>query len=131
MKHLGGKFEEQIQGGRILFRQYEVRLASLQIAVDACMAQGDAETLLPALEEAVVDAVLARKEPVEVRLDERFVRIPPNSRMMLGRALRACLVKFGEPQGRALLERVRDTWAEEQPRLAAEMSAGLTELAGG
>ena len=69
------------------------------------------------------------RDAVQVLLDNRFVHIPPRSRMLLGRSLRDCLVKFGRPEGAELLERVAKRWEDQQPRLASEMRAGAEELA--
>jgi hypothetical protein len=128
VKTLGTLFEDSIRGNGIPYREYEVRLASLGTALDACAKIADPDTLLPAVESAVVAPVFGRKEPLTIHgeQDPRFKDNPSNARMALGRQLVACLQAWGDARGNALLTAVRDAWKDRQSRLAALMDEAIT-----
>ncbi|MFV1959340.1 MAG: HEAT repeat domain-containing protein, partial [Planctomycetota bacterium] len=117
---LGERFEESIQGNRIPFRAYEVRLGSMALALDACAKLSDVDRLLPAVEKEIVVRVFERTEPLVVlgEKDPRFKRNPSRARLALGEALARCLLAWKDPRGAALLERVADAWKTRQPALA-------------
>ncbi len=129
LKKLGEWFDGSIQGNAIMFTEYEVRLGSLGIGLDACAKRGEVDVLLPVIERVVVEAVFARPKPLVVRGedDPRFKDKPSQARSLLGRHLIDCLKAWGDPRGRALLGTVRDAWKERQPRLSAQMDAGLSD----
>jgi poly(3-hydroxybutyrate) depolymerase len=126
---LGEWFEKSINGNKINFTEYEIRLGSLGLALDACAKRGEVDLLLPEVDKAVVRPVFARDKPLVVRGedDERFKDNPSRARMLLGRRLIACLEAWGDRRGKPLVETVRDAWKDRQPRLAAEMDAALSD----
>ena len=120
VKVLGDLFASSVQGGRIPFREYEVRLASLAAALDACACLEEVDTLLPAVEAHVVALVLERPEPLEVlgETDPRFADRPSQARLALGEALIRLAKAWDDDRVRALLERVERHWRARQPALA-------------
>ncbi len=130
VRRLGARFEGSIQGDAIVFREYEVRLGSLAVALRACAGSKDVATLLPVVRSVVVEGALHRSLALEVvgENDPRFKDNPSQARLVLGRALRELLLAWGDTDGRALLEKVRDDWKDRQPGLAAEMDAALRDF---
>lgn len=127
---LGDLFETSIRGNAIPFREYEVRVASLVVALDACSRLKDIETLLPAVNAAIVEPVLLRSDPLIVRgeTDPRFKDRPSRARSTLAEALARLALAWRTDDVRALLEGVRDHWTVRQPGLSQRMERALGDL---
>ena len=130
VKTLGRLFEDTIQGNSINFREYEVRLESLAVAMDACARIADPDTLISVVEVDVAQRVYGRKEPLKVHGedDPRFKDNPSAARLMLARRMIACLVKWADARGEQILVEAQRTWGERQRRLVQEMQEGIAEI---
>jgi HEAT repeat protein len=129
-KQMGLLWERSIQGREMIFTEYDLRLQSFARLATALAATGDAAAALPILQKSIVARVYTPKDPYTVPTDSRSDDVPPAARLRLAKALRAGLEALADPQGRALLESIRDAWPKEA-KLVSECNAGIEKLGGG
>ncbi len=122
-ERLAALFEESVRGGGMPFREYEVRLEDLGVAVEASGRVPVTPELLGAIRKEVVERVYLRDEPLTIHGEEdpRFRRNPSEARLRLARALVGTLRAWGSDDGFALLDPIAKAWRERQPDLARLM----------
>ncbi len=124
LARIGEKFDEQLQGGGMVWRQYEVRTGSLTVACDACAGVNNPDVILPALEKEVAKRVFLRAAPLEMLyIDNRFVRIPPASRLALAKAMAGAARAQGG--GDEFLAAVGAAWRSREPQIEKSIGAAL------
>ncbi|MCG3135022.1 MAG: hypothetical protein HMLKMBBP_02515 [Planctomycetes bacterium] len=112
-RKMGAFFDASIQGGQLVFTEYEVRCRSFGRLCDALAACGDAAAASALLEKEVVARVFTPKSAYDVPVDERFTHIPPRARADLAARLRAALDKLGAPRKKEILAPIAAAWSRE------------------
>ncbi len=130
-RRMGEFFQRSFFRDTITHTEYEVRLHSFGILVQAFRQVGARELALPLFEKEIVTRVFDPGEMYRVLgdEDERFQSASPRARLQLAEALVDCLIAFGDPAGKHLLERVRARWPGE-PLLLRAVERGLEALPG-
>ena len=130
-KRAGEFFEGSFFGDTITHTEYEVRLESFGLLVDAFAKVGAKELAIPLFEREIVDPVFDPKQMYQVHGDEdsRFKNASPQARQTLTRRLAACLVTYGDPAGVKLLKRIKSRWATDR-RIVGEVEQAIEQLGG-
>ncbi|MBI4880375.1 MAG: hypothetical protein HY812_12065 [Planctomycetes bacterium] len=130
-RRMGDLFARSFFGDTITHTEYEVRLQSFGILVQAFRKVGAREIALPLFQKEIVERVYDPAEMYRVLgdEDERFQNASPRARLALVEALVDCLIAFGDPAGRPLLERIRKRWPGDALLMRA-VERGLQALPG-
>ncbi len=126
---LGKIWDDSFLGQNVSFTEYGVRLVSFGHLVDALAARVDPASALAVVDREIIGRVYAPRDMYTVlgEDDPRFKDHPSKARLELMRRIAACLVKYGDPAGAALLERAKERWSRE-PRLIGAIDEGLAAL---
>ena len=128
-RRFGEFFEGSFFGDTITHTEYEVRLGSFGLLLDALAWPGAASTALPLIADQIVEPILDPRKLYLVNGDEdsRFKNASPKARQILVGKLAHCLVLYADPAGVPLLERIRRHWPEDA-RIQSEIERALAAL---
>jgi hypothetical protein len=126
---LGAFYEQSFFGDTITHTEYEVRLRSFGLLVDALAFPAAAQQAIPLIDQQIVTPVFDPQKLYVVRGDEdsRFSGASSKARRILVGQLARCLVAYADPAGVPLLERIRQRWPED-PRIQSEIEGALAAL---
>jgi pimeloyl-ACP methyl ester carboxylesterase len=128
-KSMGEFFANSFFGDTITHTEYEVRLESFGLLVDALAKTDAKESAFSLFEREIVDRVFDPKKMYKVHGDEddRFRGASKRARLKLVQRLAACLIEFDDPAGIPLLERIEGRW-EKEPYLVDEIGRAIDQL---